>query len=164
MSSGFRLETRLPSSTTGSSTYSAPAFSMSTRIDGQPATRRPRRTLAVISSCGAWQIRRTGLPLSTNRRTNSTTAGSIRSLSGEWPPGMKSASNRSTPISPAERSTRTAVPCFPFTSSPPARPTTVTVCPAFRKASTGFVDPTSSNSFPTSAAMVLMHPHAGGGG
>ena len=61
-SSGLREVIRLPSSTTGLSTYSPPAFLTSMAIDGQQVSVRPRSALAEISTCGPWQIAATGLP------------------------------------------------------------------------------------------------------
>src|SRR5262245_3505182 len=52
MSSGLRDVMRLPSSTTGLSTYMPPAFFTSIAIDGQQVSVRPRSALAALSTCG----------------------------------------------------------------------------------------------------------------
>ena len=49
-SSGFREVIRLPSSTTGLSTYSPPAFLTSIAMEGQQVRVRPRKALAEIRS------------------------------------------------------------------------------------------------------------------
>ncbi len=85
ISSGFLLVTRFLSTTTSASTYSAPAFLISWIIDFQPVAFRPFSTWAVMRSCAAWQIPKTGFPLSTNSFANRTASSSIRSLSGEYP-------------------------------------------------------------------------------
>src|SRR4051812_44383699 len=53
MSSGLRDVMRLPSSTTGLSTYMPPAFLTSTAIDGQHVSVLPRTAFAEIRSDGA---------------------------------------------------------------------------------------------------------------
>ena len=93
MSSGLRLDTRLPSTTASSSTHSAPALRRSVLSDGQDAIRLPRAAPASMMVQGPWQIAATGLPASKNAFTKSTAAGCIRSLSGFMtPPGSSSAS------------------------------------------------------------------------
>src|SRR5581483_6879172 len=88
MSCGLRLVTRLPSTTTSSSTHSAPALRRSVFSDGHAAMRRPRASFASIIVHGPWQIAATGFPSRKNAFTNSTAFGSIRSLSGFiTPPG-----------------------------------------------------------------------------
>src|SRR5215470_202858 len=93
ISAGFRLVTRLPSTTTSSSTHSAPALRRSVLSDGHAAMRRPRATPASMTIHGPWQIAATGLSASKKAFTNSTAFGCMRSESGFiTPPGSRSAS------------------------------------------------------------------------
>lgn len=82
-SPGSRLEIKLPSSTTAWSINSAPAFLISWIMDFHPVIFRPRITSALIKSWAAWQMTKTGLPLSTNSFANCTALSSTLSLSGE---------------------------------------------------------------------------------
>src|SRR5258706_12264373 len=61
-SSGLRLDTRLPSTTTSASIHSAPAFLRSVLSEGHEAIRRPRAAPASITGQGPWQITATGPP------------------------------------------------------------------------------------------------------
>src|SRR5207248_8465612 len=103
-SSGLRDVIRLPSSTTGLSTYKPPAFLTSIAIDGQHVSVRPRSTSAEIRTCGPWQMAATGLPESIASRARSTIAWRMRILSGAWPPGITSASKSAMRADPAAMS------------------------------------------------------------
>ena len=92
ISSGLLLEIMLSSLTTSASTKVAPAFLISCIIDFHPVILRPFIAWAVIKSCGAWHIAKTGLPLSTNFFVKSTASSSTLNSSGEYPPGIKRAS------------------------------------------------------------------------
>src|ERR1039457_3351209 len=61
-SRGVRLETKLPSTTTGSFTQIAPAFSKSSLMPIDPVTRRPFKIFAEIGIQPPWQINATSLP------------------------------------------------------------------------------------------------------
>src|SRR5215470_19376405 len=79
---GLRLVTRLPSTTTSSSTHSAPALRRSVLSDGHAAMRRPRATPASMTIHGPWQIAATGLSASKKALTNYTDFGCITSEKG----------------------------------------------------------------------------------
>src|SRR6185312_8489085 len=64
-SSVFRAVTMPPSSTTGRSTYRAPAFLRSIAIDGQHVMVRPATTAAEIKTWAPWPIAPTGTPPAT---------------------------------------------------------------------------------------------------
>src|SRR5690348_4397801 len=88
MSSGLRLVTRLPSTTTSSSTQVPPALRTSVWRLGQEVSVRPRTTSASTSDQIAWQMAATGLPDATKERTKSTASEYIRSWSPfATPPG-----------------------------------------------------------------------------
>src|SRR5262245_26948226 len=111
---GFRLETRLPSTTTSSSTHSAPAFRRSVFNDGQAPMRRPLAAPASMTIQGPWQIAATGLPASKKAFTNSTAFGCMRSASGFiTPPGSRRASKSRACARSRATSTRTSLPHWP---------------------------------------------------
>src|SRR5215469_5336267 len=62
ISSGFRAETSLPSTTASLSIHYAPAFFKSVFRDGQAAIFRPLAAPASMIVQGPWQIAATGLP------------------------------------------------------------------------------------------------------
>src|SRR6267143_827539 len=155
-SSGLREVMRFPSSTTGLSTYSPPAFLTSIAIDGQQVSVRLRSVSAEMRSWGPWQIAATGLPASIASRARSTIAWRMRILSGAWPPGMTSASKSFMRAAPAATSEVTiATPRFPLNATPAVGPTSTTVAPASRSASSGPLSSRSSNSSSTSIATRL---------
>ena len=101
-SSGLRLVTRLSSTTTSSSTHSAPALRRSVCRLGHDVRLRPRTTSASTSVHGAWQIAATGLPDSTNCRTNATASLVRPQRRRGWrrrraAPGRRSRRRRPTP-------------------------------------------------------------------
>src|SRR4029450_11345888 len=85
-SSGFREVIRLPSSTTGLSTYSPPAFLTSIAMEGQQVGARARRAVAGNRSWGPGQIAAAGFCASIASRVKSTMACRRRILSGACPP------------------------------------------------------------------------------
>ncbi len=82
-SSGFRLVTRLSSSTTSRSTQRAPALMRSVLIDGQDVTVFPSSASASTSIQGPWHTAATVLPAVNMVRTSLTMSRLVRSLSGE---------------------------------------------------------------------------------
>src|SRR5262249_26242311 len=72
MSSGLRLVTSWPSTTTSLSTQFAPALRRAVFNDGQDVRLQSRTTSASMSVHGPWQIAATGLAESKNVRTNDT--------------------------------------------------------------------------------------------
>src|SRR5215470_13775275 len=114
-SAGFRLETRLPSTTTSSSTHSAPAFRRSVFNDGHAAMRRPLAAPASMTIQGPWQTAATGLSASKKAFTNSTAFGCMRSASGFiTPPGRRRASKSRACARFKATSTRTSLPHLPW--------------------------------------------------
>lgn len=113
-SGGRRLETRCPSTTTGSSNHFAPAFSISSRIPGVLVTFFPCKIFAEISTQPAWQIWPIVFLLSSICCTNARTSGKRRSLFGAQPPGTRSASYSSGLISPNAKSDSAGTPYLPI--------------------------------------------------
>src|SRR5690242_1377857 len=96
-SDGERLDIKLPSTTTSSSTTWAPALRRSVRILGYDVSVRPTATPASTRVQGPWQMAATGLPDVTKSWTKDTAELSMRSLSGlTVPPGNTRPSNSST--------------------------------------------------------------------
>jgi hypothetical protein len=63
-SAGVREEMRFPSTTTGLSSQSIPAFTRSSRIAPTLVPRLPRTMPAEIGTQPAWQMKATGFPAS----------------------------------------------------------------------------------------------------
>jgi len=160
MSSGLRLVTSLPSTTTSSSTHFAPAFCRSVFKDGQEAIRFPFAAPASITVHGAWQIAATGLSESKKALANATAFGSVRSLSGFiTPPGSSNASNSSGFALSSCLSTGNSSPhsvCFQPRTCARCGETMLTSAPASTSAFRGSVISTCSNPF--SMRMATLTP------
>src|SRR5690606_14045744 len=151
-SPGFREVMRLPSSTPSLSTQVAPAFFRSVRMEWYEVTVRPRSTSASASTQPAWQIAATGLPASCIALVSSTRLVSVRTLSGEYPPGMTKASNSSGRTSAEPVSVTIFVPFLPVSSLLAARPMTTGSCPASLHRWYGSMSSRSSTSSSTMKA------------
>ena len=84
MSSGFRLVTTLPSTTTSSSTQSPPAFRMSVSSVGHEVTRLPRTTPDSTSTHGPWVLVESGVVRGKRLTSWPTLETDIRNAGGEW--------------------------------------------------------------------------------
>src|SRR5690606_30349472 len=159
MSSGLRLLTSLPSTTTSWSTQWAPALRRSSCSDGQLVNVRPRTRSADTSSHGPWQITALGLPCSCIARTNSRASGCMRiSWALTTPPGNSTASHHAGGASATLRSTsnRSALRswCMPCTGSRRAEISAVRA-PSRCSASRGPVSSTCSKPSTARIATVI---------
>ena len=137
---------RLPSTTVASSTQSAPALTMSSRIAPTLVARRPTRIRAEIGTQPAWQMKAIGLPAPSNARTRSSTACERRSLSGANPPGMTRASKSPSATCSTVVSTGTGPwPFFPCTGWS-LSPATVTSTSSSASRYSGYSSSMSSKS------------------
>ncbi len=93
MSSGLRLVTRLPSTTTSRSTHVPPALAMSVCSEGQLVSVRPRTRSAETSSHGACQMTASGFFAPSISLMKLCASGTVRMESAfSVPPGRTNAS------------------------------------------------------------------------
>src|ERR1700733_13505561 len=134
---------------------------MSSAIDAQPVSVRPRTSCAEMRTCGPWQITNIGFLAWSNSRTNRCTSLLVRMWSGDCPPGTSSASKSSAVTSATSSSAFTlwpsSSPRLPriFCSARSSTPTIVTIAPASSSARRGSISSDSSNPSPTRAAIRL---------